>query len=163
VVRHFCGVPNVIEQMTTRLSLPTVPHETVQGCALTVTGWINDRPRTYEPSSLAMSAVQRASEEPTVCTASKTDGEIQLCPLMGTIHMGQQRSSNDVCVTSAITPIAARKRTVRDFADVPNCDIPSCALTTTRQPISASRSSPDVARYLLIVVSFHCGSPVLTW
>ena len=32
---------------------------------------------------------------------------------------GQQRSSNDVCVTSAITPTAARKRTFRHFAFVP--------------------------------------------
>src|SRR6185312_6276623 len=37
--------------------------------------------------------------------------------------MGQQRSSNDVCATSVITPIAARKRTFRDFPDVPNSEV----------------------------------------
>jgi hypothetical protein len=37
--------------------------------------------------------------------------------------MGQKRSSNDVCVTSAITPIAARKRTFRHFVFVPLSDI----------------------------------------
>jgi hypothetical protein len=33
--------------------------------------------------------------------------------------VGQQRSSNDVCVTSAITQTAAGKRTFRHFAFVP--------------------------------------------
>ena len=38
-------------------------------------------------------------------------------------EMGQKRSSNDVCVTPAITPIAAQKRTFRHFAFVPQGDI----------------------------------------
>jgi len=116
VVRHFCGVPNVIEQMTTRLSLPTVPHETVQGCALTVTGWINDRLRTYEPSSLAMSAVQRASEEPTVCTASKTDGEnsVMSASLIGRLGSSAFRPS-----TTAVSVSLAGSRFSTESAHRP--------------------------------------------
>jgi len=38
---------------------------------------------------------------------------------------GQQQSSNDVCVTSAFTPTAARKRTYRHFAFVPRTDVAS--------------------------------------
>ena len=34
------------------------------------------------------------------------------------VVLDQKRSSNDVCVTSAITPIAARKRTFWHFAFV---------------------------------------------
>jgi hypothetical protein len=37
-------------------------------------------------------------------------------------QLGQQRSSNDVCATSAITPTAARKRTCVLFAFVPKAD-----------------------------------------
>jgi hypothetical protein len=37
--------------------------------------------------------------------------------------MGQQRRSEDVCVTSVMTAIAALKRTFGDFAFVPNTDI----------------------------------------
>jgi hypothetical protein len=37
--------------------------------------------------------------------------------------LGQQPSSNDVCVTSAITPIAARKRTLWHFAFGPLNDV----------------------------------------
>ena len=37
-------------------------------------------------------------------------------------HVGQRRSSNDVCVTSPITPTAAQKPTFRHFAFVPCVD-----------------------------------------
>jgi hypothetical protein len=40
---------------------------------------------------------------------------------------GQQRSSNDVCVTSTITPTAAQKQTFPDFAFVPLADSCSAA------------------------------------
>jgi hypothetical protein len=38
-------------------------------------------------------------------------------------QLGHQRSSNDVCVTPAITPTTERKRTFRHFAFVPEPDI----------------------------------------
>src|SRR6476660_6152450 len=38
-------------------------------------------------------------------------------------QLGQQRSSHDVCVTSAIIPTGARKRTFRHFAFVPTAEV----------------------------------------
>jgi hypothetical protein len=45
-------------------------------------------------------------------------------------HMGQQRSSNDVCVTSAITPTTPRRRTFRLVAFVPIRDQRRCSKIT---------------------------------
>ena len=43
--------------------------------------------------------------------------------MLSGVAMGQQRSSNDVCVMSAIIPTAAQKRTSGDFRVVPGGDI----------------------------------------
>jgi hypothetical protein len=45
---------------------------------------------------------------------------------------GQHRSSNHVCVTSAITQTAARKRTFADFAFVPKSEV----VDATDEPIT---------------------------
>jgi hypothetical protein len=48
--------------------------------------------------------------------------QVRFCERLGVRFPGptrHQRSSNDVCVTSAITPTAARMRTLRVFAFVP--------------------------------------------
>ena len=52
--------------------------------------------------------------------------QVRFCERLGVQFPGptrQQRSSNDVCVTSAITPTAPRKRTFRSSAIVPQADI----------------------------------------
>ena len=48
--------------------------------------------------------------------------QVRFCERLGVQFPGptrQQQSSNDVCITSAITPTAARKQTFRHFAFVP--------------------------------------------
>lgn len=58
---------------------------------------------------------------------------------------GQQRPSNNVCVTSAITPTAARKRTFRHFAFVPTAEVNGCSLvhevSSSNKALASCRSS----------------------
>ena len=59
--------------------------------------------------------------------------------------VGQQRSSNDVCVMSAIPPTAARKRTFRHFAFVPQTEVQwPCDGSKTEHRVSISKATRKV-------------------
>ena len=64
---------------------------------------------------------------------------------------GQQQSSNDVCITSAITPTAARKQTFRHFAFVPLADVSKCSKRCCDHP----GAQPSQRRSLAV----ECGHP----
>ena len=67
-------------------------------------------------------------------------------------EMGQQRPSNDVCVTSAITPTAVRKRTFQDFAFGPQGDI-GLAYSITSSAVARSEGE------IVTLLECHSMSP----